>query len=232
MKLVPIVAMIAIASSAFAGTDTPPGQGGEVCQGSTCNGDDNGSSSNTFSNNGNSSNILTNSPSNVVSGKVDNNVTSKSTSRSNSVSLAGSNSASSSIATGGSGGAGGAGGAGGSSSVSSTVNVSNSTSSAPRNSRIETVGIAPDITSYSTAPCRVAIGASGGWLGGAFGFTGSVLDEGCDIWRDHVNLTSSGYKSAADMRLCDKPELKKLLPFCATISDTKEANSYTAGFRH
>jgi hypothetical protein len=232
MKLVPIVAMIAIASSAFAGTDTPPGQGGEVCQGSTCNGDDNGSDGNTFSNIGNSSNVLTSSFNNVVSSKVDNNVTSKSTSQSNSAAIAGSNSTSSSIATGGSGGAGGAGGTGGSSSVSNTVHVSNSTPSAPRNSRIETVGIAPDITSYSTAPCRVAIGASGGWLGGAFGFTGSVLDEGCDIWRDHVNLTSSGYKGAADMRLCDKPELKKLLPFCATIGDTKEANSYTAGFRH
>ncbi len=74
---------------------------------------------------------------------------------------------------------------------------------------VRTVGNAPDVVSYSTAPCRVAIGASGGWLGGAFGFTGSVLDEGCDIWRDVVNLTAHNYKEAADMRLCDKPELKK-----------------------
>jgi hypothetical protein len=79
---------------------------------------------------------------------------------------------------------------------------------------VRTVGNAPDVVSYSTAPCRVAIGASGGWLGGAFGFTGSVLDEGCDIWRDVVNLTAHNYKEAADMRLCDKPELKKVLTHC------------------
>jgi hypothetical protein len=76
--------------------------------------------------------------------------------------------------------------------------------------------------SYSTAPCRVAVGASGGWLGGAFGFTGSVLDEGCDVWRDVVNLTAHNYKEAADMCLCDKKELSKVLAHCATKENTEE----------
>jgi hypothetical protein len=87
---------------------------------------------------------------------------------------------------------------------------------------VRTVGNAPDIVSYSTAPCRVAIGASGGWLGGAFGFTGSVLDEGCDVWRDVVNLTAHNYKEAADMRLCDKKELSKVLAHCTTKENTEE----------
>jgi hypothetical protein len=77
-------------------------------------------------------------------------------------------------------------------------------------SSLRTVGIAPDLSSYSTAPCRIAVGASGGWMGGALGFSGSVLDEGCDVWRDHVNLRLAGYVEQADLRLCDKPELKKL----------------------
>jgi hypothetical protein len=87
---------------------------------------------------------------------------------------------------------------------------------------VRTVGNAPDIVSYSTAPCRVAVGASGGWLGGAFGFTGSVLDEGCDVWRDVVNLTAHNYKEAADMRLCDKKELSKVLAHCTTKENTEE----------
>jgi hypothetical protein len=87
---------------------------------------------------------------------------------------------------------------------------------------VRTVGNAPDVISYSTAPCRVAIGASGGWLGGAFGFTGSVLDEGCDVWRDVVNLTAHNYKEAADMRLCDKKELSKVLAHCTIKENTEE----------
>jgi hypothetical protein len=95
---------------------------------------------------------------------------------------------------------------------------------------VRTVGNAPDVVSYSTAPCRVAIGASGGWLGGAFGFTGSVLDDGCDIWRDVVNLTAHNYKEAADMRLCDKPELNKVLAHCNAMGYNKEKEKISNPF--
>lgn len=95
---------------------------------------------------------------------------------------------------------------------------------------VRTVGNAPDVISYSTAPCRVAIGASGGWLGGAFGFTGSVLDDGCDIWRDVVNLTAHNYKEAADMRLCDKPELKKVLAHCSAAGYDRKPEEVVNSF--
>jgi|PlaIllAssembly_1097288.scaffolds.fasta_scaffold05989_7 hypothetical protein len=87
---------------------------------------------------------------------------------------------------------------------------------------VKSVGVAPDISTYSTAPCRVAIGASGGWIGGAIGFSGSVLDEGCDIWRDHVNLRAAGHIEEANIRLCDKPELKKVMGAkCATVEEVQ-----------
>lgn len=90
---------------------------------------------------------------------------------------------------------------------------------------VKSVGVAPDLSSYSTAPCRVAIGASGGWIGGAIGFSGSVLDEGCDIWRDHVNLRSAGHIEEANVRLCDKPELKKVMGAkCAVVEEVKGSN--------
>jgi len=96
-------------------------------------------------------------------------------------------------------------------------------------SSLRTVGIAPDVSAYSTAPCRIAVGASGGWMGGAFGFSGSVLDEGCDIWRDHLNLRLAGYAYEADLRLCDKPELKKL--FGEKCGSQVIETSYSSSFK-
>lgn len=96
-------------------------------------------------------------------------------------------------------------------------------------SSLRTVGIAPDVSAYSTAPCRIAVGASGGWMGGALGFSGSVLDEGCDVWRDHLNLRLAGYVEQADLRLCDKPELKKLFgDKCKSM--VAESVSYPSSF--
>lgn len=120
---------------------------------------------------------------------------------------AGSTANSSSSATGGTGG-----------NASVVVNNSGGAGDAGRNSRrseLRTVGIAPDIGGNNTAPCRVSVGAGGGWLGGALSIQGSVLDEGCDIWRDHENLTRAGFTGAAGARLCDKPEIAKYLSHCA-----------------
>jgi hypothetical protein len=91
--------------------------------------------------------------------------------------------------------------------------------------RVESVGIAPDVTTNNTAPCRIAVGASGSWIGGALGLFGSVIDEGCDVWRDHENLVNGGYKEAANYRLCDKKEVAKLLPHCQGNAKTEEKTS-------
>jgi hypothetical protein len=130
---------------------------------------------------------------------------------------------------------------GGGSAVSSigpqTTNVS-VTENNPGNIRyggsytVKSVGVAPDISTYSTAPCRVAIGASGGWIGGSVGFAGSVLDDGCDVWRDHVNLRASGHLDGANIRLCDKPELAKVLDFCKKEGRDTSVAASTSGFVH
>ena len=90
---------------------------------------------------------------------------------------------------------------------------------------VKTVGIAPDVTTNNTAHCRIAVGGGGGWIGGALSFFGSVLDEGCDVWRDHENLSNAGYKNAADMRLCDKPEVAKLLAHCVNNKSEVQTTS-------
>jgi len=125
----------------------------------------------------------------------------------------------SNTATGGQGGAGGAGGQALSSSYASggsalSVNGGNTmVVESDKRSRVEiqTTGIAPDMISSPTAPCRVALGASAGWLGGAFGFNGSVLDEGCDAREDARMLNNLGLKTEAVTRLCAKPEMAKAL---------------------
>lgn len=77
--------------------------------------------------------------------------------------------------------------------------------------RLMTTGIAPDLLVNPTAPCRVAVGASAGWLGGAFGLSGSVMDEGCDAREDSRLLYNMGMKDEAIMRLCAKPEMATAL---------------------
>ena len=80
---------------------------------------------------------------------------------------------------------------------------------------IKTVGEAPSMITTTTAACRVAIQASAGWLGGAFGFGTSVLDEGCDAREDARLLVNMGERAAAVLRLCAKPEMAAALgPKC------------------
>jgi hypothetical protein len=66
------------------------------------------------------------------------------------------------------------------------------------------------------------------------GVGGSVIDQGCDVWRDSQNLIALGYTEAAQMRLCDKPEIASLLPFCETPAPSAsnapdEAVAYNGG---
>lgn len=78
---------------------------------------------------------------------------------------------------------------------------------------VRSVGVAPDIVANPTAPCRVSAGVTGGWIGGALGFTGSVLDEGCDARADATMLWAMGLEGAAISRLCQKPEMNKAMGF-------------------
>lgn len=66
-------------------------------------------------------------------------------------------------------------------------------------------------TPISTAPCRVAIGGGGSGTGFGLVINGSVLDEGCDVWRDAQNLAAIGAMDAAIRRACDKPEVARAL---------------------
>jgi hypothetical protein len=62
-----------------------------------------------------------------------------------------------------------------------------------------------------TAPCRVAIGAGGGWIGNALSIFGSVLDEGCDTREDSRHLNNIGKIEASVRRLCAKKEMAAAL---------------------
>lgn len=66
---------------------------------------------------------------------------------------------------------------------------------------------APDVINTPTAPCRIAVGASVGWLGGALGFGSSVLDEGCQRRENARLLNNLGEKKAALLVLCNDPEV-------------------------
>jgi hypothetical protein len=83
--------------------------------------------------------------------------------------------------------------------------------SSPSNLTVRSVGIAPDVIGSATAACRIAVGASAGWVGAAFGFNASVLDEGCDTREDARFLVNMGKSAAAVRRLCAKPEMAKAL---------------------
>jgi hypothetical protein len=67
-----------------------------------------------------------------------------------------------------------------------------------------------------TAPCRIALGAGGGWVGGALSIFGSTLDEGCDLRENARLLHNLGRQSAAVVLLCNDAKVAKVLPECAT----------------
>lgn len=105
-------------------------------------------------------------------------------------------------ATGGSAQATGGSAVGGnqSQSVNSTAAFNGSVSVNTNESR--QVGVAPNVGAFPTANCRVAGGASAGWLGGAFGFTGSVVDETCETIEVSKQLNQLGLSEAAMQAMC------------------------------
>jgi hypothetical protein len=78
-------------------------------------------------------------------------------------------------------------------------------------STIRTVGVAPDVVTNTTANCRIAVGVSGGVLGGALGFSGSVLDEGCDINRLSAHFMTLGMHEESVLVMCDHPRARKVM---------------------
>lgn len=116
-------------------------------------------------------------------------------------------------AQGGQGGQGGAGGSAsaGASAAASANNAGNTQSvsfSSPESVTIKTTGDAPSIIGSATAPCRVAIGASAGWLGGAFGIGTSVMDESCNVREISRHLYNLGLKAEAIKVMCSDETAK------------------------
>lgn len=138
---------------------------------------------------------------------------------------------------GGAGGAGGRGGAGGSSSATggnatggsatggnatggnatgggggtASATAGSATNSLTINSQASRAAYAPDILATPTAPCRISVGASAGWLGGALGFGTSVLDEGCHIRETARVLAGLGLVWAAVRALCQDKVAREAL---------------------
>lgn len=86
----------------------------------------------------------------------------------------------------------------------------------------------PDIIANPTAPCRIAVGASGSGVGFGIGIGTSVLDDGCDAREDSRLLYNMGLHDLAKMRLCAKPEMAAVIPECqkkAEAAATAPANS-------
>jgi len=80
---------------------------------------------------------------------------------------------------------------------SQSVNISN-----PSDLTVKSVGQAPDVAVFPTANCRVALGGSVGFLGGAFGFGGSVVDETCETIEVSKQLIQLGERAAAVQAMC------------------------------
>lgn len=70
---------------------------------------------------------------------------------------------------------------------------------------------APDVISYPTAHCRIAIGGSGGNGIVSLGFSGSVLDENCELIElsKHATLTL-GQKEVGTQIMCLSPKVRQV----------------------
>lgn len=95
----------------------------------------------------------------------------------------------------------------------------------PSEVKIKSVGVAPDVVGNTTANCRIAISASGGWIAGAFGFGTSVLDAGCDTGRDIEILKSLGLRDAAILRACAKKELAAAMGDMCPVKASEAASN-------
>lgn len=73
------------------------------------------------------------------------------------------------------------------------------------------VGVAPNVNSFPTANCRISLGASAGWLGGAFGFSSSVVDETCEVIEVSKQLNQLGVTEAAVQAMCHVEKARKAM---------------------
>lgn len=80
--------------------------------------------------------------------------------------------------------------------------------------KLRSTGVAPDMIASPTAPCRIGVGISGGWVGGALGIGSSVLDEGCELRENARLLNNLGKQAAAVALLCNDEKVSKVLPEC------------------
>lgn len=77
---------------------------------------------------------------------------------------------------------------------------------------------APDVIANPTAPCRIAAGIGGSWIGGSIGLGSSILDEGCDL-RERVRLLHNlGLQNSAILLFCTDPGVAKVVSQCAQLS--------------
>ena len=70
---------------------------------------------------------------------------------------------------------------------------------------------APDVISYPTAHCRIALGGSGGNGIISFGFSSSVLDENCELIElsKHATLTL-GQRDVGAQIMCLSPKVRQV----------------------
>jgi hypothetical protein len=113
------------------------------------------------------------------------------------------------VGTSASGGAGGSASGGNATGGASNATAGSSTSAV--NVSGARAAYAPDVLSTPTAPCRVSVGASAGWLGGAFGIGTSVLDDGCNVRETARVLWALGQRDAAIQAMCLDDTAKKAL---------------------
>lgn len=105
------------------------------------------------------------------------------------------------------------------SGVSTTVN---NVSTSPSDVTVRSTGAAPDILTTPTAPCRIAVGVSGGWIGGALGFGTSVEDEGCTLRENARLLHNFGEKAAALKLMCNDAKVAAVLSICPAPAATPQ----------
>lgn len=82
---------------------------------------------------------------------------------------------------------------------------------------------APDVIAYPTAPCRIAIGASGGGFTAVFGFTGSSEDENCTLRETSRQLWNVGQRDAAVQVLCLNDDARLALEASGVACKVKRA---------
>lgn len=97
----------------------------------------------------------------------------------------------------------------------------------PTDIRVRTVGEAPSLLTNTTSNCRIAISASAGWLGGAFGFGTSVVDDNCEIITMSQHMHNLGLQVESIEMLCESPRARKVMKSRCPAEDPTPAERVT-----